>query len=199
VNKNFSSTGKPQPRRLNAEEIELWLDVTREVARRPGSHLLEHPQANQDPPVDFDGTARQAPGTEFQASLARRGAPPAIAPLERRLRQKLARGQAAPDAAIDLHGMHRQQAYLALRAFLTRAQTEGARLVLVVTGKGDRPASGGATPGILRQSVPHWLRAVEYSSIVAGFEEAARPHGGAGALFVRLSRRDRPVRGTPSP
>ena len=64
-----------------------------------------------------------------------------------------------------------------------------------VPGKGERAASG----GILRKSVPNWLRGPEYRSIVLGVEEASRPHGGAGALYVRLRRRDRATRGKPSP
>ena len=42
---------------------------------------------------------------------------------------------------------------------------------------------------MLRRSVPHWLRAPELRTVVLGFEEAARHHGGAGALYVRLRRR----------
>jgi DNA-nicking Smr family endonuclease len=100
---------------------------------------------------------------------------------------------------IDLHGMRRQEAFVALREFLARAQSEGARLVLVVTGKGARGALGEGTPGILRQSVPNWLREPLYHAIVVGFEEAQRPHGGAGAFFVRLRRHDRLARGKGAP
>jgi DNA-nicking Smr family endonuclease len=201
VNENFPSPGKPRLRRLSAEEIELWLTVTRGVARRPGSGSPRLPQprndaklqageAENDPPKGASASPPPSPGE--------RKAPP-FAPLERRLRERLARGRATPEAAIDLHGLRRQEAFVALRKFLARAQIEGARLVLVVTGKGERAASGEATPGILRKSVPNWLRGAEYRSIVLGFEEASRPHGGAGALYVRLRRRDRAARGKPSP
>jgi DNA-nicking Smr family endonuclease len=202
VNENFPSRGKPRLRRLSAEEIELWLTVTRGVARRPGSGSPQLPQPRKDVNLQLSDACNDLPNGASVAtppSPAERKAPPPLAPLERRLRQKLARGRAAPDAAIDLHGMRRQEASAALRDFLARAQIEGARLVLVVTGKGERAASGEATPGILRKSVPNWLRGAEYRSIVLGFEEASRPHGGAGALYVRLRRRDRAARGKPSP
>ena len=95
--------------------------------------------------------------------------------------------------------MCRLEAFSALREFLTRAQIAGARLVLVVTGKGARGALGEGTPGILRQSVPNWLREPFYHAIVVGFEEAQRPHGGSGAFYVRLRRRDRVPRGSGAP
>ncbi len=37
-------------------------------------------------------------------------------------------------------------------------------------------------------SPPHWLREPDLRSIVLGFEEAGRAHGGSGALYVRLRR-----------
>jgi DNA-nicking Smr family endonuclease len=202
VNENFPSPGKPRLRRLSAEEIELWLNVTRGVARRPGSGSPQLPRPRNEAELQASEAGSNLPKGACAATLpspVERKAPPPLAPLERRLRQKLARGRAAPDAAIDLHGMRRQDAFAALREFLARAQIEGARLVLVVTGKGERAASGEATPGILRKSVPNWLRGADYRSIVLGFEEASRPHGGAGALYVRLRRRDRAGRGKPSP
>ncbi|MGH6848064.1 MAG: Smr/MutS family protein [Methylocella sp.] len=202
MNEDFPSPRTPRLRRLSSEEIELWLDVTQSVARRPGSGSPQLPQPRNDPEFwarDAGNHLSEGAGPETPLSAIECKAPPPLAPLERRLRQQLARGRAAPDAALDLHGMRRQEAFLALREFLARAQIEGARLVLVVTGKGERAASGDGAAGVLRKSVPNWLRGPEYRSIVAGFEEAARPHGGAGALYVRLRRRDRAARGKPSP
>ena len=202
MNENFPSSRTPRLRLLSAEEIELWLNVTQGVARRPGSGSPQLPRPRNDAELHASEAGNNLPKGASAAtppSPVGRKAPPPLAPLERRLRQKLARGRAAPDAAIDLHGMRRQEAFAALREFLARAQIAGARLVLVVTGKGERAASGEATPGILRKSVPNWLRGADYRAIVLGFEEASRPHGGAGALYVRLRRRDRAGRGKPSP
>lgn len=202
MNENAPSSGKPRLRRLSAEEIELWLNVTRGVARRPGS-LLPLISTPPKPEEKSEGKAlasRNAPvppGKLATPAPAGRKSVPPLAPLERRLRQKLARGRAAPEAAIDLHGMRRQEAFVALHQFLLRAQREGARLVLVVTGKGERGISDEA--GILRKNVPTWLRGAQYHSIIVGFEEASRPHGGAGALYVRLKRRDRFTREKDTP
>jgi DNA-nicking Smr family endonuclease len=202
VNEDFPSSQTPRLRRLSAEEIELWLNVTRGVARRPGGGSPRLLQRRNDTELQRDEADNNLPkGTSAAVSPSpvESGGPSPLAPLERRLRQKLARGRATPDAAIDLHGMRRQEAFVALREFLAKAQIEGARLVLVVTGKGEHAAFGEAIPGILRKSVPNWLRAADYRSIVLGFEVASRPHGGTGALYVRLRRHDRAGRGKPSP
>ena len=101
--------------------------------------------------------------------------------------QQLARGRAAIDARIDLHGMTQAQAHGALRLFLHRAQTSGARFVLVITGKGAPNAPHGER-GVLRQQVPLWLALPEFRACVLGFDVAHAGHGGEGALYVRLRK-----------
>jgi DNA-nicking Smr family endonuclease len=168
-------------RRLSAEEIALWAEVARSVVPRPGVR----------PPA---GAAARAPTPEPRPLPAAEPPPvprpPPLAPLDPRLRQKLRRGRAEIDAVLDLHGFRAAEAHLALRRFLDRAQRDGAQLVLVVTGKGRLAPEG---EGVLRRSVPLWLGAPELRRIVVGFEEAGRTHGGGGALYVRLRRRDRPA------
>jgi DNA-nicking Smr family endonuclease len=61
---------------------------------------------------------------------------PPLAPLDRRARQKIARGRRDIEARIDLHGMKQNEAKERLLAFLHRAQARGKSLVLVITGKG---------------------------------------------------------------
>ncbi len=179
----LQARGRP----LSEEEVALWLTVTRGVARRPGSVLPESRRAEPEKPAEGP---RSSPASAAPAEN-RGPALPGLAPLERRARQRLARGNMSIEAAIDLHGMRQQEAHLALHGFLSRAQREGAKIVLVVTGKGEsRPAEGLET-GVLRRSVPLWLRAPEWRSLVVGFEEASRAHGGAGALYVRLRRHER--------
>ena len=69
--------------------------------------------------------------------------------------------------------------------------------MIVVTGKGEQRGREAPSwidePGVLRRLVPHWLREADMRAVVLGFEEAGRAHGGAGALYVRLRRRERAV------
>jgi DNA-nicking Smr family endonuclease len=118
--------------------------------------------------------------------------PPPLTRLEERARRRLSRGISGVDASIDLHGMVQERAFHTLLGFLRRSQAQGARLVLVITGKGRQAEDG---RGILRQAVPGWLARPDFRDVVLGFEEAGVRHGGSGALYVRLRRR-RATQGT---
>jgi DNA-nicking Smr family endonuclease len=90
----------------------------------------------------------------------------------------LRRGRLEPESRFDLHGMTQERAYRALLGFLSRAQTDGQKLVLVITGKG----------GVLREQLPLWLGQAEVRTLVAGINQAHVKHGGAGAFYVLLKR-----------
>jgi DNA-nicking Smr family endonuclease len=104
--------------------------------------------------------------------------------LARRERQQLARGKAELGGRIDLHGMTQAEAHDALLRFLYRAQAEGAKFVLVITGKG----GPGGDRGVLRRQVPLWLALPDMRACVLGFDIAHVGHGGEGALYVRLRK-----------
>lgn len=132
---------------------------------------------------------KSRPSTRAPSAPERAPAPalPPLSSIDRRARQKIARGRVEIDARIDLHGMKQSEAKERLSAFLHRAQVRGKSLVLIITGKGTA-APQGAERGVLRRAVPLWLALPELRPLVIGFEEAAPAHGGAGALYVRIRR-----------
>ena len=183
------------PRRLTEADIELWLKVVQTVKPRPGSAVptraapLEQPPSRPKPAPE---PSRRATAPSYTPPTSVPSAPP-LAAFERRFKKKVAGGRVGIDDTLDLHGMTQSQAHGALLGFLVRAQSQDARLVLVVTGKGrpERPRpEGSGEAGILRRAVPAWLRDKSLRSVVLGFEEASRSHGGGGALYVRLRRRE---------
>jgi DNA-nicking Smr family endonuclease len=179
-------------RSLSDDEHELWRTVTRSIAplrRRRVAKVIEaaEPPVHVPPPPP----AKRAKKIAQPAPIAPppRPGPPPLAPLGRRLKQKIGRGSEPIDARIDLHGMRQSEAHAALARFLVRAQHEGARVVLVITGKGARPgADPDAERGVLKRQVPMWLESSEFRGLVVGFENAGVGHGGAGALYVRVRR-----------
>lgn len=166
------------------------------VAAKPKAALVQQPLPVRPPisvpthrPIklaDLAPTPRAVPPSTFKVTAAPK--PPG---LERRERMGLRRGSLSIDARIDLHGLYQAEAHAALVGFLLRAREAGHARVLVVTGKGGSTGDDMtfSERGVLRRSVPHWLRGAELGHFVLGFEEAARHHGGAGALYVRLRRR----------
>jgi DNA-nicking Smr family endonuclease len=182
----------PRPqrlRRLSDEEIALWTEVARTVARRRGAALPTPSKPVRAPPRPPapPPTATEPPADQS----AKPSTPPPLAPIERRLKRELSRGRAAIDAALDLHGLTQAEAHQALRGFLRHSQARGARLVIIVTGKGgaiDELSGWPNERGVLKRLTPQWLREPDLRSVVLGFEEAGRAHGGSGALYVRLRR-----------
>jgi len=111
-----------------------------------------------------------------------------LAPLGRRMRQRIARGNHMIGGRLDLHGLTQHEAHDALLGFLRAARAREIGLVLVITGKGAPGAESGGR-GVLRRQVPLWLRLPAFRDFVVGFEPAHVAHGGEGALYVRLRRR----------
>ncbi|WP_439528123.1 Smr/MutS family protein [Pannonibacter sp.] len=181
------------PRNLTSDERELWSKVA--ASAKPLKSTIwtpEEPAATPSPLTAEDSAAsRTPPATEtaMRPAPAPKGPPP-LAPIERRVRQKVVRGQRSIDARIDLHGLTQHQAHDRLRSFLHFAQQQGYTFVLVITGKGGAGAMAAYMDerGILRRVVPQWLAMADLRTIVLGFEEAHLTHGGSGALYVRLRK-----------
>ncbi|HMK70679.1 MAG TPA: Smr/MutS family protein [Xanthobacteraceae bacterium] len=173
-------------RRLSKEEHALWTGVARSITPLRQSREPASAAAGDSADRETAPPRRAAP----QESPAEKGAPP-LAPLGRRLKQRVARGREPIDASLDLHGLTQRQAHAELLRFLRRAQADGAKIVLVVTGKGGAKEGreAGAERGVLRRQVPLWLSLPEFRLLVVGFEDAHVGHGGEGALYVRLRRR----------
>jgi DNA-nicking Smr family endonuclease len=146
----------------------------------PQSPPPKHPQAPH-PSAPLQIVKPYAPEAHKTAvRLASRAAPSSIEPGRKR---RLTRERDPIDLRLDLHGLDQDRARAALISFLRRAQDEGVRAVLVITGKG---YSG---DGILRRRAPEWLSDPALRSVVAGVSEAHRRHGGEGALYVALKRK----------
>jgi DNA-nicking Smr family endonuclease len=104
--------------------------------------------------------------------------------------RKLAKGMVAPDYTVDLHGETLHSAHGKLDFALGDAVRQGARLLLLITGKAgrDNPRLPPTTRGVIRASIADWIATSSYSSRIAAVRNAHPRHGGAGALYVILKR-----------
>lgn len=106
--------------------------------------------------------------------------------LDRRTEERLRKGQRAPDARLDLHGMTANRAHAALNHFISQSRAAGHRCVLIITGKGAPGADGRG--GVLKREAPYWLSTPPLSSMIVHVANAHPRHGGGGALYVYLKR-----------
>lgn len=171
-------------RPLSDEEQALWSGYVRSITPLGKTKNPQKAAASDNRP-----TPKPVKAPEVRAESLPARTPP-LAPLGRRLKQRVARGREPIEARIDLHGMTQARAHAALLAFLQRAQSDGARTALIVTGKGLRGRDGDpeAPRGVLKRQVPIWLSLPEFRALIVGLEDAHIAHGGEGALYVRLRR-----------
>jgi DNA-nicking Smr family endonuclease len=182
-------------RSLSDEERALWTGFARSIKpiHRTRKEFAEPAEAIEVGNSSETVPTRRAVPRRIAAEPAvpERDAPP-LAPLGRRLKKRVARGREPIEARLDLHGFTQTQAHAELLRFLRRAQSDGVRIALVVTGKGTEKGTGhhesAPVRGVLKRQVPMWLSLPEFRPLVVGFEDAHLGHGGQGALYVRLRR-----------
>ena len=169
---------------VSYEDRILWEKVVRSVTPLKGR---TRPILDEFETESMDALLSTAPLPEKPAPPVPVKSKKPVAPvrLDEPTHRKIAKGKLNLSARIDLHGLTQGEAHGLLLAFLHRAHSEGLRHILIITGKG---ASFGSD-GVLRQAVPHWFATPLFRPYVSAYEDAARHHGGAGALYVRLRRK----------
>ncbi|HVZ29205.1 MAG TPA: Smr/MutS family protein [Asticcacaulis sp.] len=184
---------------FKAEDTRLWALVTATVRPREASRTTAKPEpktetvkvAGMDTPM-VAAKPVSPPLTPFRIGQAIKAAsgfrltpatsfsPDVIEPNRKR---RLSRERDPIEARLDLHGLNSIAAEARLKAFVQQAHASDYRAVLVITGKGL------AENGILKRNAPEWLADPALSHIVAGISPAHARHGGTGALYVALKRR----------
>ena len=175
------------------------------VFPKPARAARPSPRHLQIDPIKPRAAEPVAKKTSFVPAVT-----PATTPIEKRKSRQLAKGQRPIEAVLDLHGMRQREAHAALRHFLAKSHAGGLKFVKVITGKGARLGDadrrhrafdatvvgerGEGERGVLKRLVPDWLREPGIGALVVGFSSAGRGHGGEGALYVELRRKERTSR-----
>ena len=191
-------------RALTAEEQNLWNKVIKqveEIEAMPSLNLTSaskpakktHTPSPEIKPFKIGAKVAVKPAATAEPSFVDR--PHQTSPnMDRRNFQRLLKGQLDIDATLDLHGLTAEQARMQLQIFVQNANRMGNRLLLIITGKGNkktvdefnRPRSG-----VLKSGVPEWLKTGPISDLVLQVTQAAPKHGGGGAYYVYLRRKRR--------
>jgi DNA-nicking Smr family endonuclease len=178
---------------MNSDDEDLWQRVadTAEPLQKGKNRFINLPDPVEGPERKDLKLESTPPSTAPYQGEAPPKAPskPPVASFDRREARRLGAGRLSVDARIDLHGMRQREAYGSLKAFLARAQGQGHKHVLVITGKGGkRDQDGSFERGVLNREVPRWLSEPDFRAWVVSFTSASKRHGGEGALYVRLRR-----------
>ena len=176
------------PRRLGPDEAALWAKVAASVRPLPGRSA---PPAGRPPRAVAPVQPAAAP-PPLRARLANTVAVDA-ATLDGSWDRSIRTGRLSPDMTVDLHGYTRDRAHDVLTQCIRAASANGARVLLVITGRGDRgggrgPDSGDRPRGVIRASLRDWLQSPELRPYIAALRAAHPRHGGGGAWYVILRR-----------
>ncbi|MEP7222459.1 MAG: Smr/MutS family protein [Novosphingobium sp.] len=183
------------PRGLSPDEAAMWARVAATVKPLNPRKVVQIepaplPKAAPPPPAK---RSKPAPPVAAPTKPAQPAAKPR--PLDRHgldgtWDRKLATAAIAPDFTLDLHGCNLDAAHGRLEHGLHLAASQGARVVLVVTGR-PRPveaADRGERRGAIRAKLLDWLAAGRHAGQIAAVRPAHPRHGGAGAVYVVLKR-----------
>lgn len=176
------------PRRLSAEESALWRRVVESVRPLHGAAPPPPEPADEAPRLK----AAQVKSAPAPAPVPARKAVPGTT-LDGSWDRRLSRGAVAPDRSLDLHGHDLANAWHLLDQRLEQAIADGARLLLLITGK--PPSDGSGKRGRIRAAVGDWLAASRHAADIAAVRNAHPRHGGAGALYLVLRRKKAPPSG----
>ena len=186
------------PRGLSASEAALWARLAQTVRPLAGKQFSKLEMTT--PPAGLPPRTLKAAKPIIAAKVMPQAAlVPATRPRPQPLDQhgldsswerKLAKAAIAPDFTLDLHGYGLDAAHDRLDQGLSLALSQGARMVLVITGRA-RPvdaADRGSRRGAIRAKLLDWLAAGPHGSKIAAVRPAHPRHGGAGAVYVVLRR-----------
>ena len=177
------------------EDNDLWAEVTKTVTPANRDDVLRKKETKPAKNKTAGKQGKAQATTSASPALQKPQTKPFVNPADLRSKtpamragidnasaKRLTKGSFSIDDRLDLHGRSEAQAHKALMQFVQQAARNGARTLLVITGKG---AMG---QGVLRRKVPEWLKEYPLKSHVLAISQASGKDGGGGALYVRLRR-----------
>ena len=96
--------------------------------------------------------------------------------------RNLSKGNVNIDDKLDLHGYRELEANNLLEEFINNSFENGKRLLLVITGKGQKGE------GVIKKNIINWLNAKNIRNKILAVNHASNKHGGSGALYILLRK-----------
>ena len=179
-------------RKLGADETALWSHVAASVRPMEGQ---SRPPLKPLPKVALKPQPTTPTAPKRTAAANRIAVDDAT--LDGSWDKAIRRGVLSPDTTIDLHGYTSDRAHALLVQRIGDAALSGARVLLVITGKGardsdterDRRHHDDRPRGVIRARLRDWLNGAELRPFIAALRPAHPRHGGGGAWYVILRPR----------
>jgi len=182
------------PSKLSKPDQEIWDDYNRDLIKTepdekevfaemftnmegaPRPDILEGEITKESDPDTF-----KKPQSHFSSNE-----------MDKNTLDRLRKGKIPVEARLDLHGMSKVTAYEAVMHFIQKSFQNKKRCVLIITGKGKskRTSDEWAKPdgGVLKTSLPAWLKENICRDVVLKHARAADKDGGGGAFYIYLRR-----------
>jgi DNA-nicking Smr family endonuclease len=184
----------PPPPPREKTEAELWAEATRGARALDTGPGRAPPPAPPGPPdriwyADLDAVdelrALVSGDAPFDIADSDEYVEGKVAGLDQAIVRKLRSGDYAVQGHLDLHGLTRPEAKVAVDGFLRNARRAGKRCVVIVHGRGLH--SKDQVP-VLKEAIRSWLGQQRLTRHVLAFATARPADGGAGAVYVLLRR-----------
>ena len=96
--------------------------------------------------------------------------------------RNLKKGNVFIEGKLDLHGFNEVEAKNLLEDFINQSVESDKRLILVVTGKGQKGE------GVIKKNIVSWLNTKDLRNKILAVNYASNKHGGSGALYILLRK-----------
>ena len=170
---------------LNEEDAALWGQVTQDVTQLGASNRVGRAAPPRIKRPSLDKISGQITLESFVPSIV--VYQESSFQLDGNLRKRFEKGEVPIDGKIDLHGLTLPQAHQKFMGFVARNIQEGARCLLVVTGKGSQESENGR--GVIRKNLPLWCEDAVLKPHILQVTPAQPKHGGSGACYIMLRKR----------
>ena len=177
-------------RQLSEEEKNLWFMVTKndktlDRKKRPEKPIREKKNTIKSSVMDIKNTVSLKHDPEKNIKKNYTPNTNNHFTVDRRTNQKIQRGLIRPEKSLDLHGLSQILAQERFSNFIISSSLKGIKCVLVVTG---RKLGLYGPEGVLRASVPGWIKKYEVRKYVLSYSYAQQRDGGDGAFYILLRK-----------
>ena len=176
-------------RKVNLEELQLWKEVTKNDKKI--KEYLDEDKAEKITKSHYEKVENIPEKSTYLISSEenkKKNNANEDLQINKSTLLKLKRGKINIQAKLDLHGYSKNNAKNVVKNFIRESVANNLRCIIIITGK--KNTLLGAS-GVLRESLPGWLKEEDISHMSLANCFATIKDGGDGARYVLLRKKDK--------